>query len=335
MKMRNILITGSSGFIGSALVRQALLKGYDTFAGVRCTSSRKYLVDPGIRFLEMDLSDDQAMDIALRRLRDKHGRLDIVVHAAGVTKAVNPAEYRRGNYEHTRRLVEAVMRNDLIPGKFIYLSSLAAFGPGGEGAPISLAQRRNPVSEYGWSKLETEEYLCNLRDFPTVILNPTAVYGPRDPGFLTVLKCLQSGWDIRLPGEGRLLSFLHVEDLCQAVFRCIESPDLYGQFVLSDLHVYTQDSFAQIARAILNRRTIPVTPPAWAISGFVSITEAVSAITGKAAYLNRDRVRDFTALNWEADCSDIVELGFKPRFGLEEGLRQTIGWYRDEGWLRR
>ncbi|MCP5762626.1 hypothetical protein NL346_28955, partial [Klebsiella pneumoniae] len=77
-------------------------------------------------------------------------------------------------------------------------------------------------------------------------------------GFLPVLKCLQQRLDIGLRDEGRLLSFLHVNDLCQAVFLCVESPVLHKQFLISDLRVYTQKSFAHIAGSVLNKSAIPV-----------------------------------------------------------------------------
>ncbi|WP_026770192.1 NAD(P)-dependent oxidoreductase [Asinibacterium sp. OR53] len=333
--MRNILITGASGFIGSALVDEALQRGFNTFAGIRNSSRRKYLAHPGIRFLELDLSDDEALDLALRGFRDRYDKLDVVIHAAGVTKAVRPADYRVVNCGHTRRLVHALMRNGLIPRKFVYLSSLASFGPGVKRTPISLAQERNPVSKYGQSKLEAEQFLFALRDFPFVIINPTAVYGPRDTGFLPVLKCLQQRLDIGLRDEGRLLSFLHVNDLCQAVFLCVESPVLHKQFLISDLRVYTQKSFAHIAGSVLNKSAIPVALPAWMVSGVASIAEAMGYITGRATFLNRDRLRDFKALNWSVCCPEMTELGFKPCFGLEEGLRQAIGWYREAGWLKQ
>lgn len=334
MRMGNILITGASGFIGSALVDAALQRGFTTFAGIRSTSNRQYLAHPGIHFLEFNLNDAQALDISLQALRNRYGHMDVIIHAAGVTKSVGLTGYSRVNFEHTKTFVQALIRNGLAPGKFVYISSLASFGPGTKRAPISLSQDQKPASEYGRSKLETERFLRGLRNFPSVIINPTAVYGPRDRGFLPVLKGIWRGLDIGLSGNDRLLSFLHIDDLCQAVFLCAGSPVLYRQFLVSDLRTYTQRNFTDVARSILNKSPIPVRLPAWIASGIAGAAETISYITGKAAIVNRDRLCDFKALNWSVDCPELVELGFKPSFNLEAGLRQTIGWYQAEGWLK-
>ena len=84
--MAKLLITGASGFIGSFLVEAALKRGYEVYAGVRHTSSRKYLQDPTIKFLEIDFEDEAKLHSSLQ----EH-TFDYVIHAAGVTAATNQA----------------------------------------------------------------------------------------------------------------------------------------------------------------------------------------------------------------------------------------------------
>jgi len=324
------LITGASGFIGSCLVNEAIERGYRVYAGVRAHSSRAYLDHPAINFIELDLDDPVAVDKTLKNFKNIP---DFVIHAAGITKALHRDEYRKINFERTRDLVRALIHYGLVPDKFLYISSLSSFGPGGKDAPITIYQERQPLSEYGRSKLQAERFLYGLQDFPSVIINPTAVYGPRDKGFLLVMKCIQKHLDLRIAGAGGQLSFMHVDDLCQAIFLCMESAPLRQQFLVSDLATYTGKDFNDIVRSVLQKKTISLTLPAWVAKGAAWAAEMAGRMSDKPVLLNRDRFPEFAAANWSVDCSDIVKLGFRPRHDLEQGLGQTIRWYQKEGWI--
>ena len=92
--MMKILITGASGFIGSFIVEEALRRGFETWAAVRKSSSREWLKDERINFIELNLSSKAQL---VQQLKDK--AFDYVVHAAGVTKCLNKADFRRINTE--------------------------------------------------------------------------------------------------------------------------------------------------------------------------------------------------------------------------------------------
>ena len=87
IKNMNILITGASGFIGSFLVEKALAAGMNVWAGVRDSSSRKYLQDSRIRFVELDFNDENALAEQIARAKEDFGAWDVVIHAAGLTKS--------------------------------------------------------------------------------------------------------------------------------------------------------------------------------------------------------------------------------------------------------
>ncbi len=92
---QSILITGASGFIGSFLVEEALHRGFETWAGVRASSSRKYLQEPGLHFLELDFAHTDRLYAQLKAHREAHGAFDDVVHYAGVTDCIDPADFAR------------------------------------------------------------------------------------------------------------------------------------------------------------------------------------------------------------------------------------------------
>ena len=117
-----ILITGASGFIGSFIVEEALRRGFETWAAVRKSSSRTFLQDERIHFIELNLSSKTQL---VEQLRDQ--QFDYVVHAAGVTKCLNKADFHRINTEGTKNLVEALLEVKMPLKRFVFVSSLSVF----------------------------------------------------------------------------------------------------------------------------------------------------------------------------------------------------------------
>ncbi len=181
MNSKRILITGgASGFIGSFLVEKALEKNYEVWAGIRKSSSREYLQDEHIRFIDLNFSDKGKLKEQLSEFAREHGRFNYIIHNAGVTKCLNPDDFDRVNFQYTANFIDVLKEGDMVPDKFVLMSSLSAFGLGDEinYTPIKLTDTPNPNTAYGRSKLKAEQYLQQTTDFPYIILRPTGVYGP-------------------------------------------------------------------------------------------------------------------------------------------------------------
>ena len=118
-----ILITGASGFIGSFIVEEALRRGFETWAAVRGSSSRQFLTDERIHFIELNLSSEEQL---YEQLKDH--QFDYVVHAAGVTKCLKKADFHRINTEGTQNLVRAIIALKMPLRRFVYISSLSIMG---------------------------------------------------------------------------------------------------------------------------------------------------------------------------------------------------------------
>ncbi len=332
---KNILITGASGFIGSFLVEEAIKRNYNTFAGIRNTSSRKYLNDPRVHFLELDFSKEMCLENSLRDAATRYGSFDYIIHNAGVTRAKDNETFNRINYENTVRFVEALQQTKLVPQKFIYISSLASFGPGNNDDPITSQHTRSPLTAYGRSKLKAEQYLYSTTDFPFLIINPTAVYGPREKDVFFLIKTIERHMEIYIGNSQQLLSFIHVEDLCEAIFLSMESPVINQNLLISDKHVYTSKTFNSTIKTKLNKKTLCLVLPVKIVRLVAVISEFISRKSGNAPIINRERMKEFEAKNWGVDCSEICNLGFTPKYNLDSGLTHTIDWYKEQGWLKK
>ena len=331
---KNILITGASGFIGSFLVEEALNRDYETYAGIRRSSSRKYLTDPRIHFIELDLDDEESLQASLRKFSSENKKFDFIIHAAGITKALRNKDFIQSNFENTKRFIKALQDNDLVPEKFVYISSLSSFGPGNNGDPVHSLQRQEPLTAYGKSKLNVEKFLSTVPGFPFLIINPTAVYGPRDKDFIFLLKSIKNHLEIYIGSNDQLLSFIHVQDLVNAIFLSMESEAVNKKLLVSDLNDYTAKKFNSIVKNILHKKTITVSVPAPVAGIYAWFSEVSGRMKGKAPLLSRERLKDLGAKNWSMNCDEIRRLGYVPQYDLETGLKHTISWYLEEGWIK-
>ena len=243
-----ILITGASGFIGGFLVEKALEKGFETYAGVRTSSSRKYLRDPRIRFIDFNYEDPDALKKQLTEIRDEHGRFDCIVHNMGVTKCNNKRDFDKINCGYTKNFVEALLATDMIPRRFIYMSSLSAWGPGdpNSGRPIMSQDEPRPNTLYGQSKLNAERFRQTVPGLPYIFVRPTGVYGPREKDYFVFNKTVAGGLEPSIGFRPQCLTFVYVRDLVKFVFMALES-DIVGKgYFVTDGKVYTNREYANI-----------------------------------------------------------------------------------------
>lgn len=333
--MARILITGASGFIGGYLVSLALERGHEVTAAVRPQSDRSRLSDPRLDLLDLSLNDAGKLEQQLSGA----GRFDWVIHNAGVTKALSHEGFREGNTENTRRLALALQSPKLQPSKFLFVSSLAALGAAPEGsACVQAGQIPQPLTSYGQSKLETERFLESLpTSFPWVAVQPTAVYGPWERDILMFIKMANRGLEITIGRKSQRLSFIHAADVARAIFQILESerPVQHRKYIVSDGRDYTTEDLGAAVRQALGRKnTLKFRLPIGLVKQVAGISETVGRLQNKPSALSRDKMPELMANNWHCDASPLFkELNFKPTFDLYEGMKNTVEWYREVGWL--
>ena len=337
MERKRVLVTGASGFIGSFLVEGGLERGMDVWAGVRKTSSRKYLQDKRIRFAELIFGNKQQLKEQLAVHLQEHGGWDYIVHCAGVTKCLNQADFEKGNYLATVNFVEALKELHLVPERFMYISSLSIFGPIHEDdyAPINELDRPQPNTAYGVSKLKAERYLQALNDFPYVIYRPTGVYGPRERDYFLMAQSVKQHVDFAAGFKRQDITFIYVKDLVQAVYLGAKPEALRRAYFVSDGEVYASSTFSDLIKKELgNPWLLRIKCPLWLLKVISIVAETGAGWMGKTSTLNRDKYNIMKQRNWRCDISPIVnELGYRPEYLLERGVKETMAWYKKEGWL--
>ncbi|MDR0988042.1 MAG: NAD(P)-dependent oxidoreductase [Prevotellaceae bacterium] len=335
--MESILITGASGFIGSFIVEEALKRKFNVWAGVRSGSSRQYLKNRKIHFLELDFAHPNELRAQLLGYRGTYNRFDYIVHCAGVTKCLHPREFEQVNYLQMRYFVDALRETNMVPKQFIFLSSLSVFGPVHERTyqPIGPKDSPRPNTAYASSKLKAELYLQSLPGFPYVIYRPTGVYGPRERDYYLMAKSIRGHLDAAVGFRRQDLTFVYVKDVAEALFLGIEQGVCRRSYFLSDGQVYNSRAFSQLIRQELgNPWVVRLVFPLWLLKVVSLLSGFWARQTGKPATLNADKYKIMKQRNWQCDLAPAVnELGYAPKYNLEAGVKETIAWYKENGWL--
>lgn len=328
---KRVLVVGAGGFIGGFIAEESLNRGYETWVAVRESTSRRYLADKRLNFVVLDYDDTEAMTSAVTLALPEGERWDYIIYNLGATKCANFADFNRINYLYLCRFVDILVGHNLVPERFLYMSSLSALGMGDEKGYTPMTSRviPNPNTRYGLSKIKAETYLESVSGFPYIIFRPTGVYGPHEQDYLMMIKSIDSHWDFSVGYRKQLLTFIYVDDLVNAMFDALEAGVLRKKYIISEDAVYTQAEFRKIvAEELGGKWVIPVKLPMWMVYVASVVAEKWCALQMKASTLNRDKFKIMKQRNWSCDVSDAKrDFNFNPRFSLRDGIKATVAAY--------
>ena len=299
-----VLVTGGAGFVGSHLLAAATEEGHEARALARRPQDERQ----GVTWIEGALDRPE-------RLEQLLDGTEAVVHVAGVINAPDAAAFEAGNVAGTAAVIAAAKRTGTR--RFIHVSSLAA--------------REPELSVYGATKARSEE-LVSSSGLDWSIVRPPAVYGPGDRETLDLFKMARSGL-ILLPPAGRL-SLIHVDDLGRLLLRLAASAEASGLLVEPDdgrEGGWTHGEFGRAIGEALGRQVLGLATPRPLLDLCAKVDRLVRR--GRAK-LTPDRVAYFCHPDWTVDPRRKVpaEL-WTPQVETRQGLAQTVGWYRKQGWL--
>jgi dihydroflavonol-4-reductase len=328
-KENSCLVTGANGFVGAFLVKALLEKGYKVTALVRRSSNLFRLQGLKINFLYGELTDSNS-------LLGKLGNFDYIFHVAGITKAKSAEDYLQVNVLGTKNLLEACLKDNPKLKRFVFISTQSVLGPNPTSKPFNENSVCQPISFYGKSKLEAEKIVLSYLDkFPITIVRPPSVYGPSDPDLLTFFQLIKFGIKPVFTKKDSFLNLCYIENLSKGIILAAESPLGQSQiYFLADDKVYSWREAEGIIQKVLEKKAITVGIPKFFLFTVVFFVENISRILGKPAALNREKAREFCQRYWLCDINKAKkELGYHPKFDLEEGVAKTVKWYKENGWL--
>lgn len=329
-----ILVTGSSGFIGSRMVETLLSRGKSVRVLLRPESkeAESGAQRDGVEVCRVAYSDAGALGNAVSGVSS-------IIHLAGVTKALNEAGFDEGNVMPVKKLLEAVGRYNPSLDRFLLVSSLAAAGPASSPTPgVRESDQPHPVSAYGRSKLRGEQAAVRYAgSVPVTIVRPPAVYGAGDRDILQVFAMMKKGYLLSAgSGNRQRFSMIHVDDLINGILMALYSEKGAGEtFFITSSRAYGWDEVIDAAKPRLgfNRlRRIDLPKPLVYALGMV--LGGVARLTGKPALINRDKANELVQDYWVCSPEKArKEIGFIAQTPLREGIAVTIRWYKQKKWL--
>lgn len=325
-----VLVTGGTGFTGKALVRRMLDEGHEVIA-LDCREGYKTaeLRDWGAEVVIGSITDAAMVE---RCTRD----VEVIHHVAAAFReiAASPSHYREVNVEGTRLLLDAALRQGVR--KFVHCSTCGVHGnvdhpPADENAPIE------PADYYQQSKYDAEplvrEYVA--KGLKATILRPAAIFGPGDPGrFYMIFKQLSRGW-FPMFGDGKVLYHpLYIDNFLDAfVLAMDESKGLGEPYLIADEEYMSIEELVRRAAAAMgvpaNFRRFPL----WPVVAASHVVETLCRPFGIEPPLHPRRVEWYQLTRAFSIDKARRELGYRPRVGVDEGLRRACAWYRREGML--
>ena len=300
-----IAITGGTGFVGSHfldLARKNMLS-------IRALTRKPSIDEEYVQWVSGTLADTAALE----QLCDG---ADVVLHIAGAVNVADRAAFKIANVDGTANVLRAAHAQDVR--RFVHVSSLAA--------------REPALSNYGWSKAESERL---VRDGPVpsnITIRPPAIYGPRDIDMFEMFRMAKNGIML-LPPPGRM-SVIHVIDLAQLLLALALDQSDGSMLYEADDGRPNGWSHAEFARAIgqaMHRNIRAVHVPKWVLE---LAAKGDRLVRGSKAKLTPDRARYMAHPDWTIDPAKRPPPDlWQPQIATDQGLSDTATWYRSENWL--
>ena len=326
--MKRSLVTGATGFVGSAVLRHLLDAGHEVRTLTRPGSDRRNLAGlPGVTVVEGDLANRESLHSAVQGC-------DYLFHVAADYRlwVPQPDVIYRINVEGTRHLIEAAV--DAGVNKIIYTSSVATLGlnadrtPATEETPVAL---KDMVGHYKRSKYLAEQEVNRLvreRGAPVIIVNPSTPVGPRDIKPTPTGRIFVDMLRGRMPAYVETgLNIVHVDDVAMGHLLALEFGEVGERYILGGENMALRELLHTIAtegEIRPPRIGIPhnaVVPVAWLAEGW-------ARLTGSTPIVTLDEIRMARKFMFFSSAKAAEKLGYKPRPALE-AIADAVKWFKE------
>jgi UDP-glucose 4-epimerase len=331
-----VLVTGAAGFIGSHLVDSLRADGNPVRSLVLNGTDAECLRHSGLEIAYGDLKDRES----LKRACEGCGK---IYHLAAISRHdanVPDSEYWAVNVEGTRNLLE--IARETGTQRLLFTATIEAVGTSKDGSPLTEETPQQPRNIYGETKLAAENLVREFygkTGYETVVVRPPITYGPREMILFTRLFNIIAKGFYPLIGSGKALTeFCYVKNQVQGIRLAMEKGRSGQVYFISDKESYPIEHIIKSIGAEMGVKVrtphIPV-PVAWCMGLGMEIMSKIFRFypfvipqTGRPPF-SRKTVEWTSESCLYCDISKAKnELGYKPEYSLEEGIRHTIAWYR-------
>ncbi len=326
------LVTGATGFVGSAVARALAARGHELRLLTRASSDRSNLAGLDAEVVVGDLTDPASLDRAAAGCR-------YVVHVAADYRiwVPDPNDMLRANVDGAVAMVRAAANAGAE--RIVHCSSVAALGLIGDG---SVSDETTPAREadfigiYKRSKYLAERAVLDLarRDnLPVVVVNPAAPVGPRD------IKPTPTGKMILDTAAGRVpayidtgLNIVHVDDVAEGHVLALERGRIGERYILGGANMLLKDVLALVA-SVAGRRPPNIRLPEAVVWPAAFVMEQFARLTGIPPLMTRDHLKMARKKMFYSSAKAMAELGYNPR-PVRQAVEDAVAWFRANGMLR-
>jgi nucleoside-diphosphate-sugar epimerase len=324
------LVTGASGFIGGRLVeRLAKEEGVNVRAMVRNPKKTEQLKKFPVQIVEADLLD-------LASLREAIRGCDFVFHCAAVVRETGSREeFFRTNVDGTQNIL--ALSSETHIKRFIHFSSVAVYGLNPAGTTNEITPAQPCGNLYCDTKIAAEEAVWisyEKTNLPVIVIRPANVYGPRsNPWTVRPINLLNSGQMMLINGGTGICNCVFIDNLIDATLAATKRDQSVGQvYLISDGTGVTWKEFFGCYAQMAGKKNIRSVPAA--VANVIALgMEITSKLTRKPPKITREAVKFLTSQAYFDIEKARMDLGYNPRFSLEEGMKITEHWLREEGYL--
>ncbi len=331
--MMKALVVGGTGFIGRRIVDGLLGKGLD----VRITVRRKGpgaqnpAVDPRVECAYADVLDHDSLHECVKGV-------DVVFGCFGLLGrwGIPDSVYRQTNAGGVRNVLQAIPASGIR--QYIHLSSAGVLGPLANGVVADESFPFAPSNVYEMTKCEAEKEVhrsAAQRCIPFTIIRPEFVYGPGDMHVLGLFRAIGRRRFVLFGSGESLLHPTYIDDLIRGIDLCLFNEKALGKtFLITGEKPVSVKELARTIADELNVRLPRFRLPIPLALVMANTFEALAGVTGWSdPILTRARVKFFTENRAFSAGSAQRELGYKPEVDLREGIRRTVHWYKQKGYL--
>jgi len=328
----NYLITGATGFIGPWLVKRLVSEGHICRCLVRSKTRAEILSDiPNVEIVEGDITDKNS-------LKDIAANMDGLFHLATLGHTHNFKEpqvmFEEVNVNGTENIMNEAVKAGIK--KIVHCSSVAAMGICDD-MPAREDSKCNPHHPYGLSKLQAEEIvreLCRNVALPAVIIRFSMVYGPGDwRDMLRITRFVKRRIIPRIGNRPKLTPLIHVNDAVDGLMLAMEKGKQGETYLITNRNSEPFDKILKIIQRALGITVINLPVPEWVALTVATAIESLFKVFGKPPFITRKNIESTLADRIFSIEKAQRELGFNPCIDPEKGLRDTVLWYREKGWI--